>query len=170
MRIHNNEKGFTYIDVMIALLVLMIGVLGLAGAIYAAVVRSRDAEQQQKAKQYANSTLESIFSARDIDKLGWDSINHKDTCTGGTDDGVFLCGKNALYPEAGTDGVLGTSDDSGTAVKGFEREIVITDIDDTDRPKANGFPIMFRTVKVSIHYQVAGFTRTENTSTVITNY
>ena len=79
MNIHKNEKGFSYIDTMIGLVILLVGILALAAAVTTSVIRSREGEQQLIAKQLANSTLESIFSARDIrlnDVDGWNSIGN----------------------------------------------------------------------------------------------
>src|ERR1044072_6520719 len=166
MKIKKDERGFSYLDVMCAVTILLVGVMALAAAVTAAVVRTRDVEQQQKAKQYANSTLESIFSARDLDNLGWDTINIANACAGGTTSGVFLCTKQPLYPEPGPDEVIGTADDTGTVVPGVERQIIITDIDDVDRPVANGFPIMFRRVDVIITSHVTGFSHQETASTI----
>lgn len=165
-----DERGFSYLDVMFAIMILLVGVMALAAAVTAAVVRTRDMEQRQKAKQYANSTLESIFSARDLENLGWNAIKNVNTCTGGSTAGVFLCASGPLYPEPGPDQIIGTSDDTGTAVQGFTRRIVITDIDDADRPVASGFPIMFRRIDVTIGYLAAGFMRQEVTSTIMTKY
>jgi Tfp pilus assembly protein PilV len=40
MRQKNNEKGFSYIDVMIALVILMVGILASVAALTANIVRS----------------------------------------------------------------------------------------------------------------------------------
>lgn len=165
-----DERGFSYLDVMFAVTILLFGVMALAAAVTAAVVRTRDVEQQQKAKQYANSTLESIFSARDLDNLGWDAVNNISTCTGGTAAGMFVCTTQPLYPEPGADEVVGTADDTGTPVPGFERQITITDIDDPDRPVSTGNPIMFRRIDVTITYHVTGFSHQETASTIMTRY
>src|SRR4051812_17132179 len=56
-----NESGFSYIDVMIALVILMVGILASAAALTANLVRSFETEKQVVAKQIALSTIESIF-------------------------------------------------------------------------------------------------------------
>lgn len=159
-----DQRGFTYMDVMCALLIMMVGVLALAAAVTGALVRTRDSEQQLKAKQYANSTMESIFSARDINRLGWDSISNV-----GSGSGVFLTGTQTLYADAGADRVVGTGDDTGGAVSGFRRQIIITDINDPERPSPPN-PIMIRRVDVTIYYQANRVERQEKLSTTIAKF
>ena len=42
----NNDAGFSYVDTMVGLTIMLIGLLGLAGTIGASVMRSRQQEQQ----------------------------------------------------------------------------------------------------------------------------
>ena len=115
----NNEQGFTYVDVLIGVLILLIGVMALAAAVTAAVTRTREGEQQLIARQFAASTLESIFSARDMSALGWDAIGNVGTNpVGGVNRGVFLTGQQQVRPNAGADGIVGTADDAGTFAAG----------------------------------------------------
>lgn len=166
---HQNQEGFSYIDVLIAITILMVGVLALVAAVTASVINSRAGEQQLIAKQHAASTLEAIFSARDIGDLGWDSIRNE-----GSGSGIFNTGRQRILPDDGTDNVPGTDDDTGTAINGFDRQITITDICDPERPSpgcspSGSYPIMMRKVDIIIWYQVNGGWRDEKTSTIITN-
>lgn len=166
---HKNQEGFSYIDVLIAITILMVGVLALVAAVTASVINSRAGEQQLLAKQHAASTLEAIFSARDIGALGWEAIGNE-----GSGAGVFWTGRQRIMPDDGNDNVPATDDDGGTAIPGFDRQIVITDICDPERPSANcspsgSFPVMMRKVDITIWYQVNGGWRDEKTSTIITN-
>ena len=177
----NNEAGFSYVDTMVGLTIMLIGLLGLAGTIGASVMRSRQQEQQLLAKQYATSSMESIISARDInaDGLtdGWDSIgNVGSNYVSGSYRGVFLTGWQPLKPEPGADDLVGTSDDSGTPVAGMARQIVITDTCDPERPSPGCLPsgtnpIAIRQITVTIRYQNnASSTLTESVSTTLTKY
>ena len=168
---HSDEKGFSYVDVLIGVTILLVGVLALAAAVTAAVVRTREGEQRLIAKQLATSTLESIFSARDIGTLGWDSIgNVGNNVVNGVPRGIFLIGRQQIFSDPGPDRVVGTSDDGGTPLQGFQRQITISDYDDPERPRANGFPIMMRRIDVTIFYYVGGIQRQETVSTMISNY
>lgn len=188
MNMHKNQDGFSYIDVMIGLVILMVGVLALAAAVTTSVIRSRGAEQQLIAKQLANSTLESVFSARDIrlnGSDGWPSIgNVGSNPVDGTPMGVFVNGQAPIRESAGADGIIGTADDacSGTGpccagavcnnspvLKGFQRTILITDINDPERPSPP-WPIMMRRVEITIFYQANGKIQQEKVATIISSY
>ncbi len=188
MNIQKNERGFSYIDVLIGLMILMVGVLALAAAVTMSVVRAREGEQQLIAKQLANSTLESIFAARDIrlnNSDGWNSIgNVGSNPVDGTPQGVFVVGRSPIRENAGGDGIIGTADDAcagtgqccvngvcnaSTVLKGFQRQITITDINDPERPFP-AWPIMNRRVDIIIYYDAGRAIRQEKVSTVITSY
>lgn len=193
----NNAQGFIYIDVLIAIVILMVGIMALAAAMTAAVVRAASGQQQMRAKQYAEATMETIISARDIKLFdtfgGWDAIgNQGSNCTppGSTSNckGIFVNGwqpvrtqisTNGLYdpaaPIAGLDGVIGTGDDAGTLVPGFQRQIIITDICDPDRPSYNcptpgTNPVKVRQITVNVSYMVRGLQFQESLSTILANY
>lgn len=175
MKTHKNQEGFSYIDVMIAITILMVGVLALVAAISASVIQARAGERNLIAKQYAASTLESIFSARDLDALGWEAIgNEGSNVVNGVAKGIFQIGRQRVYTQDGPDKVPGTDDDTGTAILGYDREITITDICDPDRPSPNCSPagtaeVMLRRVQIKIYYQVTGGWRDETITTVISN-
>lgn len=190
MSFNKKEAGFSYIDVMIALLILMIGLLGAVEALTANLLRSFEAEKQVVAKQIALSTIESIFSARDIAKTGalegWNSIgNVGNNQVQGVPKGIFLNGWQPIREDLGWDGVAGTADDGCAAtgpcqvsgrpdntsavVKGYERRIIITDLQDPERPSPP-HAISLRRIDVTIRYQLNQLTREQTVSTIITNY
>lgn len=111
------EAGFSYIDAIIAIVILMVGILGATGALTANLLRSYESEKQIIAKQLALSTIESIFSARDISRKGsiegWDSIgNVGQNVVNGVSKGVFLTDWRPVREDIGSDGVAGTADDA----------------------------------------------------------
>lgn len=176
---HSSEAGFSYIEIMIAMTILLIGVLALLSAISAAVLLSSGQEQQLNAKQMAASTMESLMSAKETDpsRLGWRVIGNVGTNpdVDGNPQGIFVGGRVQVTENAGPDEVIGTADDSGAVIPGYQREIVITDICDPDRPSPicptpGTFPIRIRRVDVSIFYWVGGISREERLSTVLTDY
>ncbi len=186
-----NERGFSYIDVMIALVILMVGILASAAALTANLVRSYETEKQVIAKQIALSTIESIFSARDIARTGaisgWDSIGNvgSNPDAGGTPQGVFLNNFNPIRQDLGWDGVAGTVDDAcpaGSAcqvagrpdntspvLNGFVRRVVITDLQDPERPTPP-HAISRRRIDVTVRYNINQLQREQTVSTIITNY
>jgi type II secretory pathway pseudopilin PulG len=174
------EAGFSYIDVMIAVVILLIGITALVGAIAGAVIRTRDQEQQLNAKQIATSTMESIISVKETDpnRLGWDKLgNVGSNPVGGVPQGIFLVGNQSVRANAGPDEVLGTADDSGDILPGIQRQIVITDICDPDRRSPapvcdppGTMPVMMRRVEVTITYFANTLQRQERITTILTKY
>ena len=164
-----DESGFSLVDVLIAISVLMVGILALLSAMTVAVVGTTQSTQQATAKEYAVSTMESIFSARDINNpiITSFSVIANNTTTGG----IFLTGPQPIYNSAGCDGVIGTKDDSwgpdctqGTSddlspVPGFTRQITITSV------QTNVIQIV-----VTITYQANGHTFSESLTSYMGNY
>jgi len=181
MKTRREESGFSYIDVMIAVVILMVGIMGLVGAITRAVRFATENQELLTAKQFASSTIESIFSARDVanedNSLPWDSIGN--VGDGAIPGAVFLTGKQTIYQSAGKDGIVGTADDKAGAdgvegnsddaatVIGYQREITITDVADPARPSA---PISLRQITVTIHYFIGASPKEEVFTTYIANY
>jgi type II secretory pathway pseudopilin PulG len=185
------ERGFSYIDVMIALVILMVGILASAAALTANLVRSYETEKQVIAKQVALSTIESIFSARDIARpgavAGWNSVGNEgaNPDQNGTAQGVFLTDFRPIRDDMGWDGVAGTIDDACAAgapcqvsgrpdntsaeMNGFERRIVITDLQDDERPSPP-HPIARRRIDVTVRYWINRLQREQTVSTIIANY
>lgn len=130
------------------------------------------------AKHYATSTMESIMSVKETDpnRLGWDKIGNVGTNpVNGVNQGIFVTGIQSVYPDAGPDEIIGTADDTGTAVQGLSRQIVITDICDPERPSPVCSPpgtlaTRIRTVVITVTYNVGNRQRQEVLTTLLTNY
>jgi hypothetical protein len=173
----SNDAGFSYVDVMIAVTILLVGIMAMLSAITGGIVMTTTSSQHLAAKQYAQSTVESVFSARDLDQLSWDAIgNTGDSSIPG---GVFLAGVQPIYQSAGKDGIVGTADDQAgpdgilgnaddaPAVSGFTRQITIVNIPDPNRPSS---PVSLRQITVTISYQVGVSRQTEILTTYAANY
>jgi len=173
-----SENGFSYIDVMIAIVILMVGILALMAAMSASVLQAKGQEQQMIAKQTATSTMESIMAVKETDpaRLGWNAVgNIGSNIVGGVARGVFVVGMQNVRPNAGTDEVLGTADDSGTPMNSLQRQIIITDLCDPERPSYNCTPagtsaVRMRSVRVVVRYFVGSLSRDEQVTTVLTDY
>lgn len=186
-----SENGFSYIDVMIAIVILMVGVVALAGTLTANLVRSFESEKRIIAKQIAVSTIESIISARDIARSnaikGWDSVGNVGTNPNpdtGEPQGIFLKGWGPIHDDLGADGVAGTADDAcptdsicevkgppnnSPLAVGFERKIVITDLQDAERPSPP-YAVAQRKIEIFIRYNTNQAIRQVVMTTIITNY
>jgi len=174
-----SEAGFSYIDVMIALVILMVGILALLSGLSGSMMQTRGHEQQVLAKQVATSTMESIMSVKETDasRLGWNAVGNigSNPNANGVNQGIFLVGFQPVLQNAGADEVLGTADDNGTQIAGLQRRIVITDVCDPARPSPICNPpgtsaIRIRTVQVTITYNVGVIQRQEDLTTVLTDY
>lgn len=173
-----SESGFSYIDVMIAIVILTVGVLALLAGLSSAVVSARGQNQQMVAKQIATSTMESIMSVKETDpaRLGWDAIgNVGSNIVNSIPRGIFLSGFQTVMSDAGPDEVLGTIDDNGTVVPLVQRRIIVTDICDPDRaspncPTPGQARVRMRTVQVIVSYTVGTMQRQEVVRTVMTDY
>lgn len=185
-----SEKGFSYLDVMIAIVIMLIGVLALASALTANLVRSYETDKRIISKQLALSTIESIISARNIQRPGtiegWKSIGNVGTnVEDGVPHGIFVNGWAPIREDLGWDGIAGTIDDAcpegnscnvagrpinnSQVMTGFERRVVITDVPDPERPTPPN-AITRRRIDITIKYYINGISRDELVSTLITNY
>jgi type II secretory pathway pseudopilin PulG len=190
MKQQNSQSGFSYIDVMIAVTILMIGILGATAAIAMSVMRSMETDKKALAKQLAYSTLESMFTARDMRRPraleGWSQIGNVGTNpVDGVYQGVFLTGWTTIRRDPGLDGVIGTADDacSGTGgcnnydgtvnssqiIDNFERKVEITDLTTPNRP-IESYGVLRRQVDITVRYRVNKLWREEKVSTVIARF
>ena len=100
----NRQKGFTLLETMIAMAVLVFGILSLSSIFTDGMRTSNDSQIQFIAQQKAQEALESIFTARDTHILTWAQISNV------SQGGVFLDGPQPMYAP-GADGIVGTADD-----------------------------------------------------------
>lgn len=182
-----DENGFSYIDVMVAIVILMIGVIALAATLTANLVRSYETEKQILGKQVAVSTIESIISARDINRNGandgWTTVANVDPGDPNSR-GIFLNGWTPIREDLGLDGVAGTADDAcpsnafcdvngyqntSPEIPGFQRQIVITDVNDPERPTPPN-RIRRKTIAITIRYYSNQVSRQQTVSTMLTDY
>lgn len=173
----SKQAGFTYIEVMCAMVILLVGILGQLSALSFSILRQQEAEQQNTARQIASSTLESIFAARDLGKTAgiesWDMINTKDV----NEAGLFVAGWHPVRRSSGSDGIQGTADDGCAAgascqsdsytntsevLPGFERRILITDIRESDSSV-----VKKRRLEVRMRYFVGQARREQSVATII---
>ena len=108
----NNQDGFSLLEVMISIAILMTGFVALLGVFGLAVAVTQGARQDLIAKQLSSEAMESIFTARDTAQLNWAQIQNT------SDGGIFSNGA-ATYPinKAGADGIIGTADDAAAGAE-----------------------------------------------------
>lgn len=181
------DDGFSLMEVVVALSLLMVGLLGLAQVFYFGMAIVSTSSAQLIAREKAREAIESVHTARDTRVITWAQIRNtgapncaawpNTTANGG---GTFNNGVQNLVA-AGPDGLVYTADDAGqerlpgpdnilgtpddVTLVGFTREIAICDI--------NGNPNL-RQISVTIGYPgsaaVGGQRRTYTLTTYISSF
>ena len=166
-------------EVMFSILLMTIGIVAVLSAISMAMLREKEGENKNVARQLTTASLESIFAVRDLRNdnalNSWNSINNTTVATG-----IFLPGWNPIRVDSGIDGIEGTADDacatgtncSGTGgysntseeITGYTRRIIITDVADPGLSE-----IRKKKVEISVRYFVGQNQRTETITTMVAN-
>ncbi len=181
MKQRKKESGFSLIETIMALVVLLIGILGTMQAISYGVLSMQESEKRVLGKEAARSTMETIFSIRDLQAFdpqtgqpyNWNAIQ----ISNGSNGGVFLDGWNPVRENPGNDGIFGTADDAcapaspcvvntytntSPVVPGFQRKIEIYDITENN-------VVRKRRITVRVRYFVGQLQREEAESTIVAN-
>jgi len=173
------EKGFTLIEMAIAVAVLSIGVLGLAAMLADSLAYMAGSQADFIAQQKADQAIETIFTAKYDSSITWAQVSNNSTTnpTGlfystaqpirqpGSDGLVGSINDNSapldyiLYP--GPDGKLGTPDDVLYYLQNFTRTITITNV--------NGDPNL-RSISVTVNYTTGRFTRSYTLNSMISAF
>ncbi len=170
LKSRRSSAGFTLIEAAISMLVLAIGVMGLAAMMTNGIAYMGMSQMDYIAQQKAEEAVESVFYARDSQLYTWAQIQNV------SNGGIFLNAPEVLC-DPGPDGIIDTADDntadldaiyipgpSGTldgsdAVKQtldtFTRTIAITNVVEP----ANPTEIVLRQITVTINYTVGKFKR-----------
>lgn len=107
----SQQKGFSLVEVMIAIAVMSVGLLAVVGSIATAIANTQAAQEDLVARHKALEALESIYTARNSQQVAFTAINN----TG--NGGIFLAGSQPLKC-AGPDGLVGTTDDVNCTTSG----------------------------------------------------
>lgn len=105
------ERGFTIIEVIIAIAILSIGILTVVAGFATALASTQNAQQNLIARQKALEALESIFTARNTQQITFSEIANLGS------GGIFSSGAQPLW-SAGNDGLVNTADDLPFAAQG----------------------------------------------------
>jgi prepilin-type N-terminal cleavage/methylation domain-containing protein len=101
----HQQRGFTLIEAMIAMVVLTIGMCGVIASLATAITATQSAQEDLVARHKALESMESIYTARNSQQVPFAQINNV------ANGGIFLGGAQQLQC-AGADGILGTADDA----------------------------------------------------------
>ena len=140
---HGSQAGFSLVETMVAIGVLTVGTLGVAGVFTAGVQKTVSSPHELLATQKAAAAIESVFSARDSHTATWAQLRNvsnggmflngpQPLKTGGADGVVNTADDGAIETVVtpGRDHILGTVDDVTETLTGFTRQIQIADITD----------------------------------------
>jgi len=183
------ERGFSLIEVMISITILTVGMLALLAVFAGAVASTSSAQEDLIAKQKSMEAMESLYTARNTQQLGFRSIANTNAAGGifkigyqpllaPGPDGLVGTGDDTSYPGCpggvecivlpGPDGILGTSDDVQMSLTNFQRQIIITNVllpDGTPNPN-------LKQVEIDVQYTKPGMQgqRTYTTTAFISSY
>lgn len=178
----HSAKGFTLIEVLVAMVVLMVGLLSLVGVMAVGVKRVGVSSNQLIAREKAREAVESVHAARDTNRASWPNIQN--VASGG----IFLAGEQDLR-EPGVDGIANTSDDTSAPYQtlrkpgangvlgdaddevlplvDFKREVAITPVVD---PVTSVVNPDLRRIVVTVRYRVDQQWRTYSLTTYVSSY
>jgi type IV pilus modification protein PilV len=109
-----NKQGFTLIEVMISIVILMIGLLTVLALFAKGLSATQFAQQDMIAKQKAREQLEAIYAARNDGTVTWANIQNSPT-------GIYLTGFNQIYAMTNS-----STDIMGTANHGAVNDFYVT--------------------------------------------
>lgn len=157
-----DQRGFSLVEVMVAMFILTAGLLPLAALFAVGVQRMTASTPQLLAREKAREAIESVHAARDTGEFSWTTIRNV------ADGGVFLSGAQAIKAP-GNDGLVNTADDGATQIPSGQmtREIDINTLnfDGTATLNPN-----LREVRVVILYAVGSTWFTYVLTTYISSY
>ena len=163
-----HDDGFSLIEVVVAMSLLMVGLLGLAQVFYFGLAIVGTSSAQLIAREKAREAIESVHAARDTKVITWAQIRNVDspTCqpewgpnlvanSGGqfttVEHPLLAAGPDGLVATAdatgaemtpGPDNTLGTADD--VPLVGFRRQIVICDVQSNPNLRLVAVTIRYR--------------------------
>jgi hypothetical protein len=174
------QAGFSIAEVMTAMFILSIGLVGMLALFSTAVDNMQGSQEDLICKQKAREAVEAIFTARESAQINFSNINNTTTANG-----IFVTGFQSLGlpgPDGligtaddgptetmilpGPDGALGTSDDQVIVLSNYQRQISITPL-----MSGNSQNPDVRQLQVTVQYtNERGRVRTYTINTLISRY
>jgi prepilin-type N-terminal cleavage/methylation domain-containing protein len=179
-RKRQTAKGFTLIETMISLVILGVGVLGLAAMLADSLSYMQGSEYDFIAQQKAEEAAEAIYTAKYTNNATFAQLANN---TAGTPAGLFLVGPQPLLvPGAdglvgsvadaggnpayivlpGPDGKLGTADDVYQSLGAFTRTIAISPV--------AGYANSLNQAVITVNYSTGRFRRSYRLTTYISAF
>jgi prepilin-type N-terminal cleavage/methylation domain-containing protein len=173
-------RGFTLIETMISLVVLGVGILGMAAMLADSLAYMQGSEYDFIAQQKAEEAAEAIYTAKYTNNATFAQLSNN---TAGNPAGLFLVGPQPLlvpgadglvgsvadaggnpdyivYP--GPDGKLGTPDDLYESLGAFTRTIAISAVP--------GYTKSLNQVVITVNYTTGRFKRSYTLTTYVSAF
>jgi prepilin-type N-terminal cleavage/methylation domain-containing protein len=172
-------KGFTLLETMIALVILAVGLLGLAAMLGDSMAYMAGSQYDFIAQQKVEQAIEAIYTAKYTNSITWAQVSN---LSGGNPQGLFMNGAQPLtitgpdglvgsvndvgaapdyILDPGPDGKLGTADDVQIPLSTFTRTIAITPyVGDNN----------LRNIQVTVNYSTGRFNRSYTVNTLISAF
>jgi prepilin-type N-terminal cleavage/methylation domain-containing protein len=170
-----DERGFTLVEVLMAMAVMVIGLLSLGYGIGVGMEAVQMSTMDTIAREKAREAMEDVFTARDTAAVNFSQICNIPTSGGNPNNCLFVNGLTPMYTAdsyglvntqaavnqgtletyqtPGPDGILGTADDVIYNLTAFQRAIQVTSLSSSD-----GYTILAQ-VTVTIQYNPLPWTQ-----------
>lgn len=173
------SKGFTLLETMVALAVLAIGVLGLAGMLADSLAYMNGSQANFIAQQKAEQAVEAIYTAKYASNITWaqvsnNSVSNPQGLFYSTPQPIRQPGADGLVNSInddtapldyiqlpGPDQMLGTGDDVKELLSNYTRTVTIWNYTGDSN---------LRNITVTVNYTTGKFTRTYTLNSVISAF
>ena len=164
----SGERGFTLLEVLIAMAVLITGLMSMAYGIGLGLAVVQMSTMDTIAREKAREAMEDVFTARDTSTINFNQICNIPTTGPNPNNCLFVNGYTPMYTTdssglvnttaaatqgtmetyvtPGPDGAIGTTDDVTYNLTGFQRSIQVSAISSSD-----GYTVLAQ-VTVTIRY------------------
>ena len=185
--IPREQHGFTLLEVLIAMAVLVAGLISLAYGIGVGLAVVQMSTMDTIAREKAREAMEDVFTARNTSTINFSQICNIPTSGNNPNNCLFVNGftpmytadssglvnttaaatQNVLetYVTPGPDGILGTADDVTYNLSGFQRSIQVTAVSSSD-----GYTVLAQVTITILYNPLPWMSRTVTMVTVMSPY